>query len=130
VIPSRDFGRRSLQPLSNWEGVVEQVTGDTFLCRLVQIVEGRPNPATVEFTEFSLDDLANESDWNLVQPGAVLYWTIARARNPAGTVTNESLVRFRRLPLPTRAQLERAQHEAEDLLRALGGMNASDPTST
>jgi hypothetical protein len=121
------FGKRSLEPLSHWEGVVEAVKGDIFQARLVPLVEGRPDPGRVEFTDFSTDDLADESDRSLVVPNAVFYWTIGRARNSAGTVTNVSLVRFRRLPPPTRYLLERAEREAKELLNTLGGDDESDP---
>lgn len=124
------FGKRSLEPLSHWEGVVEAVNDNSFQARLVPLIEGRPDPARVEFTDFSTKDLADESDRSLVQPNAVFYWTIGRQRNSAGTVTNVSLVRFRRRPLPTRFQIESAEREARDLLNRLSGDDGSDSTGT
>lgn len=116
-IRPRNFGRRSFQPLSQWEGVVEEVHGDKFRSRLVQLDNGHTNPARVEFTEFAFDDLANESDRALVQPGAIFYWTIGRSKNAAGTSTNMSLVRFRRIPSPGLQQRRRAHVEAQELLK-------------
>jgi hypothetical protein len=124
-VPRRAFGRRSLAPISHWEGVVERVSGDRFFCRLTPLNDDDERNK-VEFTEFEVDDLANESDIPLVQPGAIFYWTIGRARNAAGTITNVSLVRFRRLPLVTAYQRKRAEREAEDTLEALGGDDRLD----
>src|SRR5262249_52850190 len=97
VVPSRNFGRRSLRPLMHWEGVVDRVGREGFLARLTPFEDGVANSARVEFTEFSFQDLANPTDRGLVQEGARFYWTIGKATNPAGTLTNVSLVRFRRL---------------------------------
>lgn len=126
VLRRKSFGKRALQALSHWEGVVEELDGNTFRCRLVPLKDGQSDPSTVEFTEFSYEDLANESDRELVQPGAILYWTIGRARNSAGTVTNVSLVRFRRLASPGAFQLRRARLEAQDLLREPGDGDRPD----
>lgn len=127
---ARDFGRRGLAALSHWEGVVEDVEGDKFRCRLVPLTPGAPHAGDFELAEFSFDDLANEDDRALVQQGAVFYWTIGRARNHAGSVANVSLVRFRRLPAVTLLQHKRAQREAEGLLLALGGENGPDSSES
>lgn len=119
VFPQPRAGRRHLRPMYQWEGVVEQVMEDGFEARLVPL-GGDAGPDTLEFTTFSLDDLADESDRDLVTEGAVFYWTIGKGRNPAGTQSNVSLVRFRRLPPSGRYHRERAAEEARDLLRDLG----------
>jgi hypothetical protein len=120
MIPERaGYGKRALQPLYEWEGVVERVEKDGFRCRMVPLIHGGADRGKVELTDFSFDDLAADSDQSLVVPGAIFYWTVGRARNAAGTVTNLSLLRFRRLLPPTSAQTSLAEHEAFDLLRAL-----------
>jgi hypothetical protein len=115
------FGKRSLEPLSHWEGEVEEVTDSGFRARLVPS-EGHPGSmATTEYTEFSFDDLADESDIDFVSEGAVFYWTIGRGKNSAGQRTNVSLVRFRRLAPPSAQRQREARHEAARLLQELGG---------
>jgi hypothetical protein len=109
---------------------VEEVNGTSFRCRLVPLESGQPNLARIEFTEFSLDDIANDDDRILVEPGAVFYWTIGRSQNSAGTRTNVSLVRFRRLPVPGSYQRRLARREAAKLLRDFGEIDRSDLTST
>jgi hypothetical protein len=117
VIPSINQGRRSMKALMHWEGVVDRVDGDEFHARLTPFENGIPNPARVEFTEFSVEDLANPDDRNFVEEGARFYWTIGRATNAAGTLTNVSLVRFRRLPPTTPHRRQLAEAEADALLQ-------------
>lgn len=119
-ISPQDFGRRRFQVLSEWEGVVDEINGTKFRCRLLPIEDGRANSARVEFTEFDLDDLASDSDIKLVRPGAVFYWTVGRSQNAAGTRTNVSLVRFRRIPPPDSNRRRRARREADHILRHIG----------
>jgi hypothetical protein len=123
------FGKRALQPLFEWEGVVEHIDGDGFRSRIVPLQYGEANSNAVEITEFSYDDLSTESDRSLVIPGAVFYWTIGRSRNAAGTITNQSLVRFRRLPPPTAGQVSESEREAAWLLSVVGDAdgNGSNP---
>lgn len=116
--PVQRLGRRSFRTLYHWEGVVEEVTGDSFSARLVPFERGLPMRAKVEFTEFQLDDLAEESDRALVEAGAVFYWTIGKAKNRAGQLQNASLVRFRRLPSPRINQKQRAHRRARQLLES------------
>lgn len=116
--PVQRLGGRSFRPLYHWEGVVEEVTGDSFNARLVPFERGLPMRAKVEFTEFQLDDLAEESDRALVEAGAVFYWTIGKAKNRAGQLQNASLVRFRRLPSPRINQKQRARRRARQLLES------------
>ncbi len=119
VLRHRNFGNRGLEALFHWEGLVEDVTDEKFRARLMPLTNETTNPTQVEFTDFSFEDLANESDRELVTPGAIFYWTIARAKNAAGTLTNVSLVRFRRTPAPTNYRQRKALEEAEELLRVL-----------
>jgi hypothetical protein len=118
-LPRRRFGQRSLMPLSHWEGVVEKLTEGGFRARLVPFRNGQADRAAIEYADFSNEELT-EADLDLIEPNAVFYWTIAKRRNAAGTVTNESLVRFRRLAQPTAYEQQLAAHEADDLLESIG----------
>lgn len=117
--PSPHFGKRGFAPLYQWEGVVEEVNGESFRARLRPFEDGRPDPSSVEYADFAYTDLADESDHEYVTEGAVFYWTIGKSRNEYGTYTNTSLVRFRRLPPPTPKQLREAAREADALLAEL-----------
>jgi hypothetical protein len=117
VVLEVDSGRRSLRALMHWEGVVERLEGNGFRARLTPFRNGAADPAQVEFTDFSMDDLANREDRSLVKEGARFYWTIGRATNDAGTLFNVSLVRFRRLAPITSHRRRLAEAEADAVLR-------------
>lgn len=119
VISPQKYGRRGLQAISEWEAVVESVDNYGFKCRLLATKHGAAASEDLQLTEFSYDDLASDDDHSLVMPGAVLYWTVGRARNAAGTVANVSLLRVRRLPDLGRAEKMRVDSEAAELLRLL-----------
>ena len=114
-----NFGRRGMKPIASWEGVVEEVSADSFKARLTEVVNGAAINGGFEVSEFLFEDLAIESDVKLVAPGAVFYWTLGRAKNEAGTVANSSMIRFRRLPLPSKLAAIRVDAEAKLLLEEL-----------
>ena len=68
VLP--DFGKSGMEVLSHWEGVVEELRTDGFKARLVPLENGVLNPARVEFSDFSYDELETKSDRGLVEVGA------------------------------------------------------------
>ena len=117
VSPARpDTGKAGFTPLYQWEGVVEAVNGDEFRARVVPW--GTGNGQQPEFTEFARDDLSTPDDWPLVVRGAVFYWSLGKERNAAGTITNASLVRFRRLSSRVPAPHSEARRKARELLAA------------
>lgn len=116
-VPAIDSGRKSLIAVMHWEGVVERVEGNEFRARLTPFDDGTPNPSRIEYTDFTMDDLANHDDRNFVEEGARFYWTLGRATNRAGTLTNVSLVRFRRLPPASSLRKKLAEAEADALLQ-------------
>lgn len=120
------FGKRGFAPVYQWEGMVEEVSGDGFRARLVPFENRYADASRVEYADFSYDDLADESDRALVKAGAIFYWTVGKSRNRAGTYTNTSLVRFRRLPPPTTYAIRKSSREAEEILADLGAPNQPD----
>lgn len=113
------FGRRGFVPVYQWEGVVEEVNGESFRARLRPFEGGEADRSQIEYADFEYDDLADESDRDLVANGAIFYWTVGKSRNAAGTLFNTSLLRFRRLPSPTPAQAQEAARAAGVLLADL-----------
>jgi hypothetical protein len=99
--------------LQKWEGGVVEVTGDTFWARLTPIVSQDPEPD--QLAEIYLEQV-DEEDLNSVEPGAVFYWSIGYYVKSSGTKMGASLIRFRRLPVWTKHELEAAEREARQLL--------------
>ncbi len=114
--PDRRLGLKAWRALSHWEGVVEEVTGDGFQLRLTPFVEGRPDFTRPMFAEFGFDELAYEADRDLIVRDAVVYWTVGRRRDEAGTFSNQSLVRVRRQAPPSGPRKQLAAQEVADLL--------------
>jgi hypothetical protein len=121
-VPRQLFGKRSFRPLAQWEGVVEGVTESGFQARLVPLTnDDKANPSEALFTSFDFSDLAHPGDQELVREGAIFYWTVGRATNPAGTVQKSSLVRFRRRPGPGRERVRRAGAKAAEIMEKTEG---------
>ncbi len=103
--------------LKEWEGVVLTVSNDDVQARLTDMND----PANQEeLVTFGLDAISPQ-DHELVEPGAVFYWTVLRETDAFENVRNYSQIRFRRLPAWSRGDLERAETEAEQLHEELFG---------
>ena len=120
------LGMRKFAASHHWEGVVEEITDRGFRGRLIPFASGQPDESQIEFAEFSFDDLQDESERSLVAVDAVFYWTIGVSRSSAGTRTNRSLVRFRRLPPTTGYWSREAAKRAKELLEELGVEHPAD----
>jgi len=115
LVPIGKATGRSLIPLEEWEGVVDWVDGDEFGATLTDA-----SGTEREFGEFSIEDEVSHDDEPLVSPGAVFYWTIARARSESGQRSLVSLIRFRRLPAWSHKEILDGQDKAAALARRLG----------
>lgn len=101
--------RKRFRVIQKWEGTVIEVADDIFVAELKTIVGGEDDLiAEIMMEEVDKDDLA------LVKPGAVFYWNIGYLKQPSGTM-RISLIRFRRLPLWRKRQLQKAKIEATKL---------------
>lgn len=94
--------------LSNWEGVVLERKGNRFLARLVD-TEGS---VVDKEAEFSIEELAG-FDREMVEPGAVFYWVIGYSDTVFGMRQRVSQIRFRRLPVWDKSELEAAESNTD-----------------
>lgn len=101
--------------LIKWRGVVLKIYEDCFLCRLVDQDGNSPD----EEAEILLSEISDE-DLQLIDIGAVFYWSIGYQTNRSGTRSRSSIIRFRRLPVWKSEELSEAQKKAEKTLIALG----------
>ncbi len=101
--------------------------------RLLQMWEGRVLSIDTEKNEFSavISDKTNtvfpdeqltlsveevsRNDLQLLQEGAVFYWSIGYADYPGRPRTRESRIRFRRLPKWTHRELKKAREKGAEL---------------
>lgn len=112
----RPSERGAFRALQEWEGTVLDIGKTDFTARLVDVTR-RSNVAEEE-AEFPLQDLS-EDDRALVRPGAVFRWAIGYHRLPGGTKRRASQIVFRRLPQWTKADLEQASSEAQEISRSI-----------
>ncbi len=101
--------------LKKWRGVVLKIYEDCILCRLVDQDGNSPD----EEAEILLSEISDE-DLQLIDIGAVFYWSIGYQISPSGTRTRSSIIRFRRLPVWKCEELSEAQKKAEKALITLG----------
>lgn len=114
--PAHRFGKRAWQALSQWEGVVEEVNGEGFSVRLTPLVGGEPDFTRIEYAEFAFDELAYESDVELIAPDVRIYWTVGKRWDEAGTMMNDSFVRVKRQAPRSELRWRLAAARAAELL--------------
>lgn len=107
----------SVDILKEWEGVVLTVSDDDVQARLTDMND---STSPEELVTIGMDAISPQ-DHELVEPGAVFYWTVLRETDAFENVRNYSQIRFRRLPAWSRGDLERAETEAEQLHEELFG---------
>jgi hypothetical protein len=106
--------REKLVALQSWEGTVLEVEGDSFVARLVDVAGEHPD----EEISLSMEELC-DFDLELLEPGAILYWTIGYRYQAGGARERVSRIRLRRLPAWTKRQLDEARERAAALERDL-----------
>ena len=90
IAPRRPvLGKRGFLPTYQWEGVVEEVNGETFRARLLPFEHGQPDTSRVEYTDFEYEDLADGCDYSRVIEGAIFTGPWVKAvtlRGPSRTL--------------------------------------------
>ena len=100
--------------LQKWEGTVIRVKKDYFLAKLVDLTEPGPDEqAKIPFDEIS------HSDFDLVVPGAIFYWSIGYKDESNGQRERTSIIRFRRLPTWSQSEIKEAEKKAQEIRKSL-----------
>ena len=106
--------REKLVPLQSWEGTVLEVEDGSFVARLVDVA-GEHLDEEVSLSKEELCDF----DLELLEPGAIFYWTIGYRYQVGGARERVSRIRLRRLPAWTKLQLDEASERASAFERDL-----------
>ena len=101
--------------LQKWEGVVLEVKEDSFLARLIDLTEEGPD----EEAEFPLEEVPG-GDKQLIKPGAIFYWNIGYHDTSSGQRIRSSMIRFRRLPVWQKTEIDDTKRKAKQLRNAIG----------
>lgn len=112
-VESQAQGR--LIALQAWEGVVLEVGETDFAIRAVDVAGEHAD----EQITLAKDELS-EFDLELLEPGAILYWTIGYREKHGGGRERVSQIRLRRLPAWSEAQLDEAEERAAAMARDFG----------
>jgi hypothetical protein len=102
------------QVLQKWEGVVLDVTPDSFHARLTDLTGNAPQ----EEAELLLEDVPPD-DRELVAPGGIFYWSVGYLDVFSGQRMRSSAMRFRRLPSWGSAEITAARNRARSLAEEL-----------
>ena len=107
--PRLGSAKEHFNAFQKWVGVILSVDRDVFTARLTPVVgEGSDQEAEIYLNEVV------EEDHNLIQPGAVFYWSIGYLDRPSGRL-RASVIRFQRLPAFTDEDIEAARAKASEL---------------
>lgn len=99
-----------LVPLAEWEGVVDAIDWEagTFEGRLW---DRASQDIPEERADFAIDDLSLD-DAALLCEGAVFRWLIGKRESPHGSVERTSRIVFRRMPVFSQREIDRAAEES------------------
>ena len=100
----------------HWECTVVNVGDDSFTATLRSLRD--PSDSEKE-AEIPIEAVTPD-DLELLQPGAIFYWTIGYDISPSGTRRRSSELRFRRLPAWTKKDIERVRNRASELFALFG----------
>ncbi len=107
--PPLILDREFFRAIQKWEGYVTKVGKESFWARISTIIgEGSDQDVELDIQEIDSDDR------ELIEPGAVFYWSMGYLDRPSGRL-RASLIRFRRLPIWEEQDLGKAKAEAEKL---------------
>ena len=102
--------------LQKWEGIVLSVSKDSFTARLIDLSH---NTSTREICELTINEIAPE-DIDLLDVGAIFYWNIGYYDSSRGQRFRQSMIRFRRLPSWSAAEISSAKEAALKVSSVIG----------
>ncbi len=102
--------------LQKFEGTVLEISESECLARVRDLTSPEYN---VEEITFSIEEIS-KSDLFLAKPGAIFYWSIGYEDTLGGQRRRLSVIRFQRIPVWKKKELDHAQREAESLGKLLG----------
>jgi hypothetical protein len=113
------------QSLAQYKGTVQSIdeAENSFTAKLVNIEEEEDEL----LAEFSFDDIAYNSEKELIRPGAIFFWLIGQEVE-CRSVKNISKFIFRRMPVIRGKAVQEAKENARELAKLFTGINAKETT--
>ncbi len=108
------------KPIKNWEGVVESVLAKSFIATM----RDTDNPADRGEEQFEIDlEDVDPGDRDLALPGGIFYFTVGYRIRRGGTRIKGTQIVFRRMPLWSKNDIQRANVRARKFLEIMIGEN-------
>lgn len=115
VVSSKEVKNQSTSRVLNlWEGYVLKVGESDFLARLIDIKRKEQDHEA----EFDIATVS-ECDRELLEEGAVFYWSICYQKSITGQITSTSDIRFRRRTNWSAAELQEAKQASAEIAKLL-----------
>ncbi|HEY9159021.1 hypothetical protein [Candidatus Binatus sp.] len=124
-IPRLEAPPQSFKPLQQWRGTVTTIGESEFDAELRDLTD---RTRARETATFGFDELS-DSDQDLVQIGAVFYWSIGYKLSPSRQRELVATIIFRRLPRWTKSQLDAVKARANEIEEILGISNPARKTA-
>lgn len=116
---------RRFKILKQWEGIVSEVTTDSFWA---EITDANIGSRTEEIVELPLSEI-DDADHCLLSPGAVFYWTIGYEDSPSGRL-RVSEIRLRRSPKWSQKQIDSIAQKSHQLFELWSGNDEGSTTES
>ncbi len=124
-IPRLELPPQSFKPLQQWRGTVTTIAESEFDAELRDLTDRTRARETATFRFGELSD----GDQDLVQIGAVFYWSIGYELTPTRQRKLVATIIFRRLPRWTKRQLDAVRAMANEIEEILGISNPARRTA-
>lgn len=115
--------RRTLIPIEEWEGYVENIDGDKFIVSMVNLRSKSTVPE--EQATFTKDDVSKDQQ-ELIVEGAAVYLTLGRELLPSDQVRTVSELYFPKPPTRTVEDYQLARQKAKALLKGISWENEAE----
>ena len=113
---------RSLNPISEWEGYIENIDENVFLVRMVNIRSKSQLPE--DEATFQLNELSDYQRQH-IEVGAIVRWVIGMERLPSDQRRRVSELHFRRLPAHSNREYQTALTQAREMIDGITWDDAS-----
>jgi hypothetical protein len=115
-LPSGTLPKERVRVLQQWEGVVTEVTGDSFFADLQDLGD---SSQPLEIVEIPIEEVS-EDDRPLLVEGAIFYWSLGYETSAGGQLRRMSEIRMRRTPRWTKRAIQQVMNRAEKLFELHG----------
>jgi len=109
---TKTYKQKKIIVLQKWEGIVQELLSNSFIARLTD-----KDNDTEEEAEILLDEI-DPNDTELLEPGAIFYWSIGY--DDEASRKRFSMIKFRRLPTWNKEELEFIKRNSTNVRNAIG----------